>query len=64
MNLSDVWRAALEIKKQFPAEAMTVAATRADQCFGRGDMDGFRCWNRITHAIVELERARQPSELH
>ena len=64
MNLSDVWHAALELKRQFHAEAVAVAATRADQCFGRGDLDGFRSWRRITHAIVELDRAPPPRERH
>ncbi|HEY0106250.1 MAG TPA: hypothetical protein VGB91_09215 [Rhizomicrobium sp.] len=64
MNLSDVWRTALELKKQFPGEAMSVAAARADQCFGRGDLDGSRSWSRVSQAIIEIERPSYPSGMH
>ena len=63
MNLSDVWRTALDLKKQYANEAASVASERAERSFAVGDMDGFRVWNRVQHAIVEIEREPKPHEV-
>ena len=62
MNLSEVLRAARELKKQYPQDAAGAASARADACFNRGDLDGFRNWNRVAHAIREMDRPPHPSE--
>jgi len=63
MKLSDVWRTALDLKKQYAAEAASAASERAERCFASGDIEGFRAWNRIQHAIVEIDREPLPYEI-
>ena len=63
MKLSDVWRTAVDLKKRFANEAASAASERAERCFASGDMDGFRSWNRVQHAIVEIDREPMPHEV-
>ncbi len=63
MNLSRVWRSALELKKRYAGEAACAASERAERCFASGDIDGFRAWNRVQHAIVEIDREPHPQDL-
>ncbi len=63
MNLSHVWRTALDLKKQYANGAASAASERAEHCFARGDIDGFRAWNRVQHAIVEIDRDPLPYEI-
>jgi hypothetical protein len=63
MKLSEVWRTALDLKKQYAGEAASAASERAERCFASGDMEGFRTWNRVQHAVVEIDREPRPYEL-
>jgi len=63
MNLTEVWRTALNLKKQYSKEAASAASERAERCFATGDIEGFRAWNRVQHAIVEIDREPLPHEI-
>ena len=54
----DIWRAAQLIVKRHGADALIVAAQRADELFEEGDLDGVVVWKRILHAVEELQRVK------
>ena len=54
----DIWRAAQLIVKRHSADALIVAAQRADELFNEGDLDGAAVWRRILHAVEELQRVK------
>jgi hypothetical protein len=61
MNELDIWRAANILLKRYRADAVLIAAKRADVFLDQGDMEGCGVWIRITRAITELER-KMPAE--
>jgi hypothetical protein len=56
MNELDIWRAANILLKRYKADAVLIAAKRADAFLEQGDMEGRGVWIRVTRAITELER--------
>ena len=52
----DVWRAANILLKRYKADAVLIAAKRADALLEQGDIEGCGVSIRITRAITELER--------
>jgi hypothetical protein len=56
MNELDVWRAANILLKRYKADAVLIAAKRADALLDQGDMEGCGVWIRVTRAITELEQ--------
>jgi hypothetical protein len=52
----DIWRSAHLLAKQHDADALVVAAQRADELLAAGDLDGQRMWKRIVAAVHELQR--------
>lgn len=52
----DIWRAANLLVKRHGADAVIVAAQRADELLSQGDTDGQRIWKRIGAAVHELQR--------
>ena len=57
----DIYRFAWLIIKLHGNQAIVVAATRADELLGRGDLEGQRVWLRIVDAIRELQSREVPS---
>jgi len=55
----EVWRAAAQLRKQFPETPWLEASHRADRAYAAGHMFHFRLWGRVTHAL----RRRLPSGL-
>jgi hypothetical protein len=56
MNVSDleVWRAAQQIIRQYPAEPELAACQRADAAYAMGDMFNFELWQRVAKAVRAL----------
>jgi hypothetical protein len=52
-----VWRAAAQLRRQYPQNPWLEAAHRADRAYAAGHMFHFRLWGRVTHAL----RGRQGS---
>jgi hypothetical protein len=52
----DIWRAAQLLVKRHGADAPVIAAQRADELLGRGDLEGVAVWKNITRAVEELQR--------
>lgn len=46
-----VWRAAAQLRRQFPETPWLEAAHRADRAYAAGHMFHFRLWGRVTHAL-------------
>jgi hypothetical protein len=61
MDEIDIWRIAVEMRRQFGVDAAVIAATRADALLEQGDIDGFNAWKNIVLRINELERQRPKS---
>ena len=57
----DVYRSAWLIIKLHGDDAIVVAAKRADELLGRGDLEGQRVWLRIVDAIRELQSREMPA---
>jgi hypothetical protein len=47
----EVWRAAAQLRKQFPETPWLEAAHRADRAYAAGHMFHFRLWGRVTRAL-------------
>jgi hypothetical protein len=47
----EVWRAAAQLRKQFPEAPWLEASHRADRAYAAGHMFHFRLWGRVTHAL-------------
>ncbi len=56
MNELDIWRAANILRKRYKADAVLIAAKRADALLEQGESEGCSVWIRITRAITELEQ--------
>ena len=54
----DIWRAAHLLVKRHGADAVAVAAQRADELLAQGDVDGQHIWKRIVNAVHELQRTK------
>jgi hypothetical protein len=46
-----VWRAAAQLRRQYPETPWLEAAHRADRAYAAGHMFHFRLWGRVTHAL-------------
>ena len=60
----DIYRTAKVLIEQYGgADAVLMAAKRADALLGLGDIDGQIVWKRVLQAVQELTRTeRKPSE--
>jgi hypothetical protein len=47
----EVWRAAAQLRRQYPQNSWLEAARRADRAYAAGHMFHFRLWGRVTHAL-------------
>ena len=54
-----VWRAAAQLRSQYPDTPWLEAAHRADRAYAAGHMFHFRLWGRVTHALREAPANRR-----
>ena len=52
----DIWRAAHLFVKRYGAEAAIHARSRANDLLWASDIEGVAIWEKIIHAIGELQR--------
>ena len=50
---SAVWRAAAQLRMQFPQTSWLEASHRADRAYVAGHMYHFRLWGRVANALRE-----------
>ncbi len=58
----DIYRSANLLIKQHGEEAEIFAAMQADECLGKGDLDGKVVWQAVIKAIEELQDPSTPDE--
>jgi hypothetical protein len=52
----DIWRAAQQLIKRYGQGAFIAACQRGDAALEKDDREAFRVWQRVSTAILELER--------
>jgi hypothetical protein len=58
----EVWRAANQLVRQFPADPAMEAAQRADAAYELGDIFNFNLWTRINKVVLQLSQTK-PGDL-
>jgi hypothetical protein len=59
----DIWRTAKVLVDGCGADAVILAAMRADQFFEQGDLEGRTVWLRVKRAIEELLLGQKPDDV-